>query len=118
MTLIQIILAAGIVIIAAYMYLRLRSTLFDVIMILFFLIIGIVFVMFNELTDIIAHFLGISRGADMIFYLGILFLFFLILKLYSRLRRIEQKFTELVRNKSIEEAEDLSERTPSEDKKN
>ena len=107
MTLIQIILAAGIVIIAAYMYLRLRSTLFDVILIVAFLITGIVFVMFNELTDVIAHFLGISRGADMIFYLGILFLFFLILKLYSRLRKVEQKFTEFVRNKSIEEAEDL-----------
>jgi len=36
-----------------------------------------------------------------------MFLFFLILKLYSRLRRVEQKFTELVRNKSIEEAEEL-----------
>jgi len=35
-----------------------------------------------------------------------LFLFFLILKLYSRLRRVEQKFTDLVRNKSIEEAEE------------
>ena len=106
MTLIQIILATGIVIIAAYMYLRLRSTLFDVIMISLFLITGIVFVIFNELTNVMAHFLGISRGADMIFYLGILFLFFLILKLYARLRMIEQKFTELVRNKSLEEAEE------------
>lgn len=106
MTLIQIILATGIVIISAYMYLRLRSTLFDVIMIILFLATGIIFVMFNELTDVMAHFLGISRGADMIFYLGILFLFFLILKLYSRLRKVEQKFTELVRNKSLEEAEE------------
>lgn len=107
MTPIQVILTAGIIIIAAYMYLRLRSTLVDVIMIAIFLITGIVFVMFNEVTDVIAHFLGISRGADMIFYLGILFLFFLILKLYSRLRKVEQKFTELVRNKSIEEAEEF-----------
>jgi hypothetical protein len=54
-----------------------------------------------------AHFLGISRGADMIFYLGILFLFFLILKLYSRLRRLERQITGLVRSKSLEEAEEL-----------
>ena len=107
MTPIQVILTAGIIIIAAYMYLRLRSTLVDVIMIVVFLVTGVVFVMFNEVTDVIAHFLGISRGADMIFYLGILFLFFLILKLYSRLRKVEQKFTELVRNKSIEEAEEF-----------
>ena len=107
MTLIQVVLSAGIIIIAVYMYLRLRSTLFDLILILLFLITGIVFVIFNEVTDKMAHFLGISRGADMIFYLGILFLFFLILKLYARLRRVEQNLTELVRKKSIDEMEEI-----------
>ena len=107
MTLIQIILTSGIIIIAAYMYLRLRSNVLDVILILLFVVVGVVFVIFNEITDKMAHFLGISRGADMIFYLGILFLFFLILKLYSRLRRIEQNLTELVRKKSIEEIEEI-----------
>ena len=107
MTLIQVILTAGIIVIAAYMYLRLRNTLFDLLLIFLFLVTGIVFVMFNEITDKIAHFLGISRGADMIFYLGILFLFFLILKLYSRMRRIEQSLTELVRKKSIDEVEEI-----------
>ena len=108
MTLIQVVLTAGIIIIAAYMYLRLRNTLFDLILILLFLITGVVFVIFNEITDKIAHFLGISRGADMIFYLGILFLFFLIIKLYARLRRVEEKFTEFVRNKSLEEVEEIN----------
>ena len=110
MTLIQVILSAGIIIIAAYMYLRLRNTLLDLILILIFLITGVVFVIFNEITDKMAHFLGINRGADMIFYLGILFLFFLILKLYARLRRVEENLTELVRKKSIEEAEELEEK--------
>ncbi|HEU5167175.1 MAG TPA: DUF2304 domain-containing protein [Chitinophagaceae bacterium] len=107
MTLIQIALTAGIIIIAAYMYLRLRNTLFDLVLIFLFLVTGIVFVIFNEITDKMAHFMGISRGADMIFYLGILFLFFLILKLYSRLRRLEQNLTDLVRKKSIDEMEEI-----------
>lgn len=107
MTPIQVILSAGIIIIAVYMYLRLRSTLFDLILIFLFLVTGIVFVVFNEITDKMAHVMGISRGADMIFYLGILFLFFLILKLYSRLRRVEQNLTELVRKKSIDEMEEI-----------
>ena len=107
MTLIQVILSVGIIIIAVYMYLRLRSSLFDLILIFLFLATGIVFVMFNEITDKMAHFMGISRGADMIFYLSILFLFFLILKLYSRLRRVEQSLTELVRKKSIDEMEEI-----------
>jgi hypothetical protein len=89
------------------MYLRLRNTFLDLILILLFLITGVVFVIFNEVTDKIAHFLGIGRGADMIFYLGLLFLFFLMLKLYARLRRVEENLTELVRKKSIEDAEEL-----------
>ena len=107
MTIIQIILVIGVILIAIYMYLRLRSSLFDVVLIVLFFAVGIFFVFFPETTNDIAHRLGVSRGADLLSYNGILFLFFLILKLYSRLRRIEQKFTELVRNKSIEEAEEL-----------
>ena len=117
MTTIQIILTIGVVIIAVYMYLRLRSSLFDVILIFLFFAVGIFFVLFPETTNDIAHFVGVSRGADLLSYAGIMFLFFLILKLYSRLRRVEQKFTDLVRNKSLEEAEDLSDRTPLENKK-
>ena len=105
MTLIQILLSSGILLIAIYMYIRLRSTLLDVVLILLFVGAGLFFVLFPDTTTEIAHWVGVSRGADLLFYSAILFLFFLILKLYSRLRKIEQKFTELVRNKSLEEAE-------------
>jgi hypothetical protein len=110
MTIIQIILTIGVALIAIYMYLRLRSSLFDVILIVLFFAVGIFFVFFSETTNDIAHWVGVSRGADLLFYSAILFLFFLILKLYSRLRSVEQKFTELVRNKSIEEAEEWKEK--------
>jgi hypothetical protein len=106
MTLIQILLALGITIIAVYMYLRIRSTLLDVILILLFFGAGVFFVIFPDTTTDIAHWVGVSRGADLLFYSAILFLFFLILKLYSRLRKVEQKFTDLVRSKSLEEAEE------------
>ena len=110
MTLIQVALAAGVILIGVYMYVRLRSTLFDVFLIGFFIISGTLLVLFPEYSNKIAHWVGVGRGADLLFYLSILFLFFLILKLYSRLRRMEQSFTELVRTKSIEEAEDLEEK--------
>ena len=93
------------------MYLRLRSGLFDVILIGLFFVVGTFFVLFPETTNDIAHFVGVSKGANLFLYTAILFLLFLILKLYSRLRRIEQKFNELVRNKSIEEAEELQKKT-------
>jgi hypothetical protein len=110
MTIIQIILAIGVAVITTYMYLRLRSSLFDVILIGLFFAVGVFFVLFPETTTDIAHWVGVSRGADLLSYTAILFLFFLILKLYSRLRRVEQKFTELVRNKSLEEAEEMKEK--------
>jgi len=110
MTIIQIVLTICIALIAVYMYLRLRSTLFDLILIILFFCIGTFFVVFPETTNDIAKFVGVSKGANLLLYSAILFLFFLILKLYSRLRRVEQKFTELVRNKSLEEAEEPSEK--------
>ena len=107
MTIIQIILTVGVVVLAIYMYLRLRSSLFDIILVGLFFAAGIFFVLFPDTTNDIAHFVGVSKGANLLLYTAIMFLFFLILKLYSRLRRIEQKFTDLVRNKSIEEAEEF-----------
>ena len=107
MTLIQVALAAGVILIGVYMYVRLRSTLLDVLLIGIFIIVGTLLVLFPEYSNKIAHWVGVGRGADLLFYLSILFLFFLILKLYSRLRRMEQTFTEIVRNKSIEDAEEL-----------
>jgi hypothetical protein len=106
-TIIQVVLTICIALIAIYMYIRLRSGLFDVILIGLFFAVGTFFVLFPETTNDIAHFVGVSKGANLFLYTAILFLFFLILKLYSRLRRVEQKFTEFVRNKSMEEAEEL-----------
>ena len=106
-TIIQIVLTICIALIAIYMYIRLRSGLFDVILIGLFFAVGTFFVLFPETTNDIAHFVGVSKGANLFLYTAILFLFFLILKLYSRLRKVEQKFTELIRNKSLEEAEEL-----------
>ncbi len=57
-----------------------------------------------QLTVVAARLLGIERGADLVFYCGILALlagFFLI---YLRLRRIDQNVTVLVRQLAILEA--------------
>jgi hypothetical protein len=90
------------------MYIRLRSGgWLDVVLIAAFFFVGTFFVLFPDTTNDIAHFVGVSKGANLFLYTAILFLFFLILKLYSRLRRVEEKFTELVRNKSLEEAEEF-----------
>lgn len=107
MTIIQVTLTVCLIIIGVYMYIRLRSTLLDVILILLTMGTGIFFVLFPDYTTKLAHWVGVGRGVDLLVYLGFLFMFFLIIKLYSRIRKMEQNFTKIVRKKSIEEAEDL-----------
>lgn len=107
MTIIQVTLTVCLIIIGVYMYIRLRSTLLDVILIFLAMGTGIFFVLFPDYTTRLANWVGVGRGVDLLVYLGFLFMFFLIIKLYSRIRKMEQNFTEVVRKKSIEDAEDF-----------
>ena len=50
------------------------------------------------------RFLGIGRGADLVLYLSILFMFVAFFVIYLRFRRIEDQLTRIVRHLAIEEA--------------
>ena len=107
---IQIILISAVVFIAFYMYLRLRSNLLDAILIFLFCGVAVLFILFPDMTTKIAHWMGVKRGINLIFYSITVCFFFLILKLYSRMRRLENKFTEMVRENSLNKAEELSDK--------
>ena len=107
MTAIQVILFCGLIFIGIYVYRRFRNSAIDAFMIIAFITAGIILVLFPELTNRIAHVLGVGRGADLVFYLSILFFFFIILKLYSRVRKLEQSFTKMVRENSIAAAKKI-----------
>jgi hypothetical protein len=47
----------------------------------------------------------VGRGADLVFYTSILIFWFVILKLYARIRRLEQIITQVVRKDAVDEAE-------------
>ena len=53
----------------------------------------------------IAHFLGIGRGADLVLYLSILFMFAAFFVVYLRFRRIDEQMTKIVRHLAIRDAE-------------
>lgn len=103
MTGIQIILISGLLITLFFYFIKWRNNIADVI--LFSLLVGtaIAFILFPEWTNIIAHKLGVGRGADLVFYLCILLFAFVILKLYARLRRLEKMITDLVRKETLED---------------
>ena len=106
MTTIQIILTVGILFSGAYAYKKLRSSYLDAFFIFITICTGLFFTFLPNLSNKVAHFLGVGRGADMIFYLSILFFGFIILKLYAKIRKLERHLTQLIREESLRRAEE------------
>ncbi len=102
---IKILLITGVVFIAVYFFVRLRNSLFDLILLLLLVCAALVFILFPEITNQLARNLGVGRGADLVFYTSIIIFWYVILKLYARLRKLEQTITTIVRKNALEQAE-------------
>lgn len=107
---IQLILITGIIVLCLYFVFRLRSAFIDLLIVFAFTGLSIFFILMPAYTNIIAGILGVGRGADLLFYICILFFLFIVLKLFSKIRKLEQDITKLTREISIKEAIDLKER--------
>jgi len=105
---IKILLITGVVFIAVYFFVRLRNSLFDLILLLLLVCAAVAFILFPEITNQLARNLGVGRGADLVFYTSIIIFWYVILKLYARIRKLEQVLTIFIRKKSIEEADEKS----------
>lgn len=57
---------------------------------------GILFVLFPSLTNTIAHWVGVGRGADLITYLFIVFFFLGGVNLYAKIKKLESQQQELL----------------------
>ena len=102
---IQAILIGGIVIIIIYYLARFRNAFFDLVALFIFSGLAVFFILFPEYTNTIAKKMGVGRGADLLFYICILFFLFIIIKLFARIRRLEKKLTELVRQQAKDNAQ-------------
>jgi len=63
---------------------------------------GLLFIVYPDLTMKLAHVVGIGRGADLIFYLSILFLLFLCFNFYVRFHVLEERMTRVVRELALQ----------------
>ncbi len=97
----QIILIAALILFVVYIY-RLRTIFLDRIIYLLCALVGIFLVIDPPLTTEIANWLGIGRGADLLFYLFIIASLFYAVETRSRLRRMERQITRLVRQVAID----------------
>ena|SRR5688572_6798360 len=101
---IQVLLITGVIILFLYYIFRLRSAFFDLVILALFSGLAIFFILFPERTNDIAKFMGVGRGADLLFYICILLFLFIILKLFARIRRLEKTVTDLVRYQAQSDA--------------
>ena len=65
---------------------------------------GILFVLVPDLTNSLAHFFGVGRGADLLLYSMIILFYVVFIYLYSKIRRIEIVQTEIIRSNAIRNA--------------
>lgn len=63
---------------------------------------GVLFFIFEQNTLIkIAHLVGISRGVDLVIYISIILLFYLIYRIFYNLNKINQKMTKIIREDAL-----------------
>ncbi len=67
----------------------------------FFWVLIILFVWQPQQTDRLAALLQVGRGADAVFYISLIFIFYLFFKVFLVLEKIEQQITTLVREIAI-----------------
>lgn len=108
---IQLILLTGLVFIGLYFVIRLKKRVLDVVLLGFMFICAGIFILWPDITNTIAGMLGVGRGADLIFYISIMIFWFVLLKLFARIRRLEQTITEMIRQDAINKAEHITDKS-------
>ena len=103
---IKILLITGTIFVGLYFFMRLRNSLFDLLLLFLLITAAIIFVIFPDLTNQLAHWLGVGRGADLVFYVSILIFWFAILKLYARVRKLEQYITTIIRKDALDDVKE------------
>lgn len=56
-----------------------------------------------QTTDVVARFVGVGRGADVVIYFSLVVIFYLIFRLYVKIEQVEVEITRLVRDRSLDE---------------
>ena len=101
MNLIQIVLIISLLLAGVVSWLVLKKALFIRIFFLLQFVLGIVFVIWPDLTTRLAELLGVGRGTDLLLYFLIVFVYFGGLCILGKFRQLERQQTLLVRELAI-----------------
>ena len=104
MKLIQLILVPALLVLTFLYVFQLRSRLLDRLIIVVIGLSGMAIVIQPDWAQALAEILGVGRGADLVFYLGLVGLAFACFLLFSHIRQLEAKITEIVRQQAVDHA--------------
>ena len=113
MRLIQPLLVLGLLAALVAYLAFLRTTLRDRIIVAALGVSAVVAVVFPDLTNSVAHRLGVGRGADLLIYMLVVCGVFAFLMVHARLRRIEDRLTAIVRRQALTDVTPPVETPPS-----
>lgn len=72
---------------------------------LFFWVVAIVLVFYPDSTSTLAHYLGIGRGTDLLMYVSVVVIFYVLFRLHIKLESIGRSLTKIIRKNALEEVE-------------
>ena len=95
---------------------KIRSQLLDSLVVLLIAGFGIALVIWPEMASGLAHLVGVGRGTDLLMYISLMGIMFLLILIYSSLRELEANITHLARDIALHRAtfftDDKTNRTP------
>ncbi|MCX6746113.1 MAG: DUF2304 family protein [Candidatus Parcubacteria bacterium] len=66
-------------------------------------------VILPETTSLVANFVGVGRGVDLVIYISILILFYLVFRILVRLDKVDKDVTKIVRSIALKKEEEKKE---------
>lgn len=102
---IRILLLAGLAAIGWFVFLRRNKMPFHIVTVFLLLGAGAVAIVMPEATSEVAQLVGVGRGADLITYISIVAILFVLVHYYAKFVELQRNVTHLVRELAILRAE-------------
>ena len=102
---IRILLLSALVAIGWLVFLRRNRLPFHIVIVFAMLGAGAAAVIFPEQTNVVAHFVGVGRGADLITYVIEVTVLFVLLHYYTKFVELQRQLTDVTRELAILRAE-------------
>jgi small membrane protein len=103
---IKLLLAIPLILFFMYIMALPKYQLLGKVFILVFVAILLLFALNPDLSTVIANYFGVGRGADFLFYISHLVLFFIAFRFYLRNRNLEARLNRLVQQLALKDAVD------------